>query len=144
MKMISAAIVASMLAVPAIAAAADAASCDNVSIGADVMAKFPNIRSTCQEVKEKDGGIYIRFVGDVVSSSSDKATVRVKDRSGKDVSEFELGWDAGQKIKVGGKEMNFSDLKKGDKLDFWIEHNKWGLFSKPGSSSLKILSRKDL
>lgn len=144
MKMISAAICAAVLAVPAVATAADATGCDNVNIGADVMAKFPNIRSTCQEVKEKDGGIYIRFVGDVVSSSSDKATVRVKDRSGKDVSEFELGWAAGQKIKVGGKEMGFSELKKGDRLDFWIEHNRWGLFSKPGSSSLKILSRKDL
>jgi hypothetical protein len=144
MKMISAAICVAMLSVPAIALAADPTTCDNVSIGADVMAKFPNVRSTCQEVKEKDGGIYIRFVGEVVSASNDKATVHVKDRSGKDVSELDLGWAAGQKIKVGGQEMNFSDLRKGDKLDFWVDHNKWGLFSKPGSSSLKILSRKDL
>lgn len=144
MKMISTAICAAVLAVPAVAAAADATGCDNVNIGQEVMAKFPNIRSTCQEVKEREGGIYIRFVGEVVSASSDKATVRVKDRGGKDVSEFELGWSSGQKIKVGGTDMNFSDLRKGDKLDFWIEHNKWGLFSKPGSSSLKILNRKDL
>jgi hypothetical protein len=133
-----------MLSVPAVAMAAETMGCDNVNIGAEVMAKFPNIRSTCQEVKEREGGIYIRFVGDVVSASKDKATVRIKDRSGKDVSEMEIGWDAGQKIKIGGNEMNFSDLRKGDQLDFWIEHSKWGLFSKPGSSSLKILNRKDL
>jgi hypothetical protein len=44
----------------------------------------------------------------------------------------------------GGKEMSFSDLRNGNKLDFWIEQNRWGLFSKPGSFSLKILSRRDL
>jgi hypothetical protein len=108
------------------------------------MAKFPNIRSTCQEVREKEGGIYIRFIGEVVSTSKDKVTVHVKDRGGKDVSEMELGWDPGQKLKVGGREMSFSELRKGDTLDFWIERSKWGLFSKPGSSSLKILNRKDL
>ena len=144
MNRISAAICMAILAAPLVATAAEPLGCDNVNIGADVMAKFPNVRRTCQEVKEKEGGIYIRFLGEVVASSSDKATVRIKDREGKDVSEFEMGWEPGQKIKVSGKEMGFSELHKGDKLDFWIEHNRWGLFSKPGSSSLKILSKKDL
>lgn len=144
MNRISAAICMAILAAPFVATAAEPLGCDNVNIGDEVVAKFPNIRKTCQEVKEKNGGIYIRFVGEVVAVSSDKLTVRSKDREGKDVQEIEMGWDKGQKVKVGGREMEFSKLRKGDKLDFWIEHNKWGLFSKPGASSLKILNRKDL
>lgn len=144
MNRISAAICMAILAAPFVATAAEPLGCDNVNIGDEVMAKFPNIRKTCQEVKEKNGGIYIRFVGEVVAVSSDKLTVHSKDREGKDVQEIEMGWDKGQKVKVGGREMEFSKLRKGDKLDFWIEHNKWGLFSKPGASSLKILNRKDL
>jgi len=144
MNKIFAAICVAALAVPSIATAADAPGCDTVNIGQDVLAKFPNIRATCQTVKVKNEGIYILFIGDVVSATSKDVTVRVKDRKGKDVSEIKLGWAAGETIQARGTEMNFSDLKKGDKLDFWIEHEKWGLFSKPGSSSLTILSRKDL
>ena len=144
MNRISAAICMAILAAPFVATAAEPLGCDNVNIGDEVVAKFPNIRKTCQEVKEKNGGIYIRFVGEVVAVSSDKLTVCSKDREGKDVQEIEMGWDKGQKVKVAGREMEFSKLRKGDKLDFWIEHNKWGLFSKPGASSLKILNRKDL
>jgi hypothetical protein len=144
MNRICAALCVAALAVPAIATAADAPGCDTVNIGQEVLAQFPNIKSTCQKVKERDGGIYILFIGEIVSVTKEDMTVRVKDRSGKEVSELKLGLTPGQSLKVNGKDEKFSDLKRGDQLDFWIEHEKWGLYSKPGAAALNILSRKEL
>jgi hypothetical protein len=144
MNRICAAICTAILAVPSIATAADASGCDSVNISQDVMTKFPKIRSVCQTVKTKEGGIYILFIGEVTEATKSDVTVRIKDRDGKDAADLKLGFAAGQQIKVQGKEMNFADLKKGDKLDFWIEHSKWGLFAKPGSSAVTVISKTEL
>ena len=45
---------------------------------------------------------------------------------------------------VEGKDTKFTDLKKGTKLDLYIEHSKWGLYASPDGKSLTILSRESL
>jgi hypothetical protein len=46
--------------------------------------------------------------------------------------------------KVEGKETKFTDLKKGTKLDLYIEHSQWGLFASPTGKRMTILSREPL
>ena len=38
-----------------------------------------------------------------------------------------------------GKDTKFTDLEKGMKLDLYIEHSKWGLYSAPNNKRLTIL-----
>ena len=45
---------------------------------------------------------------------------------------------------VDSKDVKFTDLKKGTKLDFYIEHSKWGLYAKPDGKRLTILSQETL
>jgi hypothetical protein len=62
----------SMLAMPALASAADRLGCDSVNFGEDVLAKFPNAKAACIDVREKNGGIYAHYRADVVAVDKDK------------------------------------------------------------------------
>lgn len=45
----------SLLAMPALAVAADRFGCDSVNFGEEVLAKFPNAKAACIDVKERNG-----------------------------------------------------------------------------------------
>jgi hypothetical protein len=140
----AAAVCVAMLAAPVVAVADDVTACNEVNYGEDVLAKFPNIKEACQKVMEKDGGIYIKFSGEIVSVGKDELTVRIKDRNGKNLSEMVMGFTPDQTINARGVETRFADLEKGDELNFYVERARWGLFSKPGSSSITVKDRKAL
>jgi len=140
----AAAVCVAMLAVPAIASADDVTACNEVNYGEDVLAKFPNIKEACQKVMEKDGGIYVKFSGEIVAVGKDELTVRIKDRKGKALSEMVMGFAPDQTINARGVETRFADLEKGDELNFYVERARWGLFSQPGSSSITVKERKAL
>jgi hypothetical protein len=140
----AAAVCVGMLAMPAMASADDITACNQVNFGEDVLAKFPNIKEACQKVMEKDGGVYVKFTGEVIAVGKDELTVQIKDRNGKGVSEMVMGFAPDQTINARGVETRFADLKKGDELHFYVERARWGLFSQPGSSSITVKERKAL
>jgi hypothetical protein len=134
----------SMLAMPALASAADRLGCDSVNFGEDVLAKFPNAKAACIGVMEKNGGIYAHYRADVVAVDKDAVTVHMLDHEGKAISKVKFVPSADQVASVEGKDTKFTDLKKGTKLDLYIEHSKWGLYASPDGKSLTILSRESL
>jgi hypothetical protein len=133
-----------VLAMPAIALAGAGPGCDLINFGADVLAKFPNAAKACHGVSEKNGGIYVHYVGEVVAVDKEAVTVHFLDVDGKALSKVKFAPAADQTAKLEGKATKYTDLKKGTKLDFWIEHNKWGLFSSPDDKAMKILSQEML
>ena len=68
MKIIRKALCATLLAIPALAAAEGINNCSQVNIGADVLAKFPNAAKACHDVTLKGEGIYMHFVAQVVAT----------------------------------------------------------------------------
>jgi hypothetical protein len=134
----------SLLAMPALAVAADRLGCDSVNFGEEVLAKFPNAKAGCIDVKEKNGGIYVHYRVDVVAVDSDSVTVHVLDSEGKAISKVKFAPSADQQAKVEGKDTKFIDLKKGTKLDLYIEHSQWGLYASPEGKRMTILSREAL
>lgn len=134
----------SMLVMPMLAVASDRKGCDMVNFSAEVLAKFPNAKKACLDVKEKDGGIYAHYRADVVAVESDGVTVKMIDHEGKAVSKVTFAPAPDQVAEVDGKDTKFTDLEKGMKLDLYIEHSKWGLYAKPDAKRLTILSQESL
>ena len=134
----------SLLALPAFAVASDRQGCDLVNFGADVLAKFPNAMEACIDVREKEGGIYAHYQADVIAVATDSVTIDILNHEGKAISRVTFVPAADQTARVDGKDVKFTDLKKGMKLDFYIEHNKWGLYGKPDGKRLTILSQESL
>ena len=125
----------SMLALPAIAVASDRQGCDLVNFGADVLAKFPNAMAACIDVREKSGGIYAHYQANVMAVATDSVTIDILNHEGKAISKVTFVPAADQMAEVDGKDVKFTDLKKGMKLDFYIEHNKWGLYANRTASA---------
>ena len=137
-------VLATLLAVPAIAVAADEIGCQSVNFGADVLAEFPNAVRACRGVKEKDGTVYARYVAKVVDTSKGNLTVVFEDKDGKGVSKvvFAPTGDAG--LSMGGEDTKYSSLKKGDVIDMWVPHSRFGLYGTPGGPKLTVVSKETL
>jgi hypothetical protein len=137
-------LLAALLAMPAIAVAVDDVGCQSVNFGADVLAEFPNAVRACRGVKEKDGIVYARYVAKVVDSSKGNITVVFEDKDGKGVSKvvFATTDDAG--LSMGGKATKYSSLKKGDVIDMWVPHSRFGLYGIPGGPKLTVVSKETL
>ena len=71
-------------------------------------------------------------------------TINILNQKGKAISRATFVPAADQTADVDGKVVKFADLKKGMKLDFYIEHSKWGLYAKPDGKRLTILSQETL
>jgi hypothetical protein len=133
-----------LLAMPALAVAAPGPGCESVNLGADVLAKFPNATRACRDVKMKGDGIYMHYVAEVVATDKDTVTANLLDTSGKAITRVKFAPAADQTAKLEGKDEKYTSLKKGTKLDFYIEHSQWGLFGSPGGKRMTIISREDL
>jgi uncharacterized protein (DUF2147 family) len=133
------------LSVPSIAAAADDNyGCDSVNFGEEVLAKLPNAKKLCRGVTEKNGGVYVKYVGRVVASSPESTTIEFIDKDKKAVSRATFKPAADQMADVDGKKVKYSDLKKGTELRFYIENKRWGLYGGPNDTAMQILSVEQL
>lgn len=134
-----------MLAGPALAMAASPNyGCDSVNFSQEVLTKMPNAKVLCRGVMEKNGSVYVKYTGKVVASSAESTTVEFLDKDGKAVSRATFKPAAGQMATMEGKKMKYSDLKKGTELNFYIEHNRWGLYATPDDSAMTIVSVEQL
>jgi hypothetical protein len=146
MNKLCGAVCAALLVMPAIAMAEESAmGCDSVNFSEEVLAAFPKIRDACQAVTMKDGKPYVKLKAKVVAKDKDTVTVQMMDRQNKPISEVKVAPGADDSAKVEGKEMKYKDLQKGQDLDVYLEHNRWGLYSSLDKSNMmKIVSRKEL
>ena len=133
-----------LLAMPALAIAGPGPGCESVNLGADVLAKFPNAARACHDVKMQGDGIYMHYVAEVVATDKDSVTANFLDKSGKALVKVKFAPAADQTANLEGKETKYTSLKKGTKLDFYIEHSQWGLFGSPGGKRMTVTSREDL
>ena len=127
------------LASPAVASAGAAHGCGDVNFSAEVLEKMPNAQKLCRGVKELNGGIYVHYMASVVSTTDKTVTVDFKDKDNKAVSRVEFEPAADQTVKMGKKDVKYTSLSKGTQLDFWIEHNKWGLYASPDGKAMTIV-----
>ena len=134
-----------LLALPLVGSAAKPDySCDAVNFSEEILKHLPKVREACQDVSMRNDKVYAHFVGEVVAVDASTITLRFKDRAGKDISEIHLAPNPDILVKADGKDVAFSKVEKGMKLDAYIEHSKWGLYAQPDGKVLTILDRKEL
>lgn len=144
MKALSNAFLAALLVVPAIALAADDLGCGSVNFGEDVLAQLPNAKAACRGVMTKNGTVYARYIAEVVSADKEAVTVIFIGQDGKGVVKVTLAPTETDTVKIDGKDTKYSDLDKGDKIDVWIPHSRWGLYGTPGGPKMTVLSKENL
>jgi hypothetical protein len=144
MKLIATITCALALAIPAVASADSSHGCDIVNFGAEVLEKMPNAKKLCRGIAEKNGTVYVHYIAEVESRTATDVTVKFLDKNDKAVSRVKFEPTSDQTVMVDKKASKYTSLDKGQKLDFWIAQNKWGLFSNPDGKAMKIVSVEQL
>lgn len=149
-KHLSAVALASLLAVPAIATAKDKMGCNDVNWGAEVTEAFPQAQKACQGITSEGDTVYAHFKAKVMDAKKDEVTVEFLDRDGKSVSrvKFAPPADATVLVRSGtapdGIKTEYSKLQKGSIIDFYVPHDRWGLYGTPGGGKMTVISREAL
>jgi hypothetical protein len=133
------------LIVPAIAMAADKQyGCDEVNWGEEVLKAFPNASKGCHSVMMKNNQPYAKYVGEVQSANASEVVLHMLDAKDKAMSKLVIAPKEGAHVKIDGKDVAVAKLKKGDRVSFYIPHDRWGLYADPESTPITIVSREDL
>jgi hypothetical protein len=143
MKVIARAACLAVLLAPGFAAAADY-GCEYVTFGDEVLKQFPRVLEACQGVTTKNDQPYAKFTAEVVSANKEQAVVDFLDKKEKPMGRITFAVkNPDNTIKVNGKPVKVSRLEKGTRVNFYMLHNKWGLYATPDGETLTILSREE-
>lgn len=94
-------------------------NCDDVQWSEEMQQRYPDIDSACQSVEERNGKKYVRFEGTVRSASASELDVNF--RGG---GRVQMQPPAGTQIYMNGKQIPVSELRRGDRLTFYVPEDR--------------------
>jgi hypothetical protein len=97
------------------------AQCQTVDFTPAVTARFPRIRSVCQDVIMKDGQEYAVVKGYLVRISSKTARIRPILPDGSRADAMDIAIDPARKVLVKGKAVAPADISVGQELTFYVK-----------------------
>jgi len=127
--------------------AADAAkavgpTCSNITFDAEFLAAYPRAAAACQEVVTANGKAAVRFTATVAKVKKDFISLQFLNTMGNPIEPVQtltLLPQAGQTMRVNGKDVPFSNLAKGDKVDFWIPEKTLGVITNPNATAVSTI-----
>ena len=110
-------------------------ACSEVKYSSEFLAKYPDAPAACLEAVEKGGKRYAKFNARVYLNSADRTTVELLNTRGDHLSTFSFkpAPDAG--VNVNGKKVPFTELKKGEKISFWVSEDRLTAAELPGDTA---------
>ena len=107
-------------------------ACSEVKYSSEFLSKYPHAPAACIEAVEKEGKRYAKFQARVFLNSPDRTTVELLNVKGDPLTTFSFkpAPDAG--VIVDGKKTKFTDLKKGEKISFYISADRLDGFRAAG------------
>lgn len=134
-------LVLAAIAVPAIAAAADAPKelCSDIKWSQDFLKDYPKAPAACRAVVVKDGVKYAQFDGHVKKIGNDVVEVEIHNVANTAISEIGFQVGTGGTINLNGKVVKVKDLQIGDLLTFWVPEGVYGISPTMTERPLKIV-----
>jgi hypothetical protein len=108
--------------------------CSDMTYKKEFLDKYPKAPAVCRTVSVKNGVHSAMFSGKVVGMDKGSVTVQFTNVVGDPVAGMDpltFTPTSGSKLHVNGKVESYKDLKKGDKLDFWVSENRVGVVTDP-------------
>lgn len=136
-----AALALSCLAMASAHAAAPGAGCTSFRFNAEFLQAYPRAPAACQEVVMRDGTRVMRFSAQVRKAAQDHFQIVFLNAVGTpmDGPAMTLIPRAGQTVEVNGKAIPVGELRRGDKLDFWVPENMAGAYLDRTSNALHTI-----
>ena len=110
--------------------AALAQTCDDIVFGSAVTDKLPNAAEGCQEVVERDGKMYAKFVAEVVRVRGRSVTVDLMKRDGGKIRQT-FRPDPRFRVNIGGQPTRIADLHRGQEIRIYLPADRWEVVHVP-------------
>jgi hypothetical protein len=111
----------------------DRASCQQVNWHVDLLGKYPWVSDACHEVIIVDGAKWARFEAVFLRMNSDgSVTSDFKNRQGRSRGNIALMPMEGQRVTIDGREVRFSELQRGQTLNFYVPEGAFAFAAAPG------------
>ena len=130
---VKAAVIA-VLAMPAMATAADAPklTCYDIRYSLDFLNTYPTAPAICEEVREVDGVKYAKMNATVVRKEKGFTVVAFKDVFGNKLQNLQIEAVEGSTVMVDDKAVEWKNVRVGDKLSFYLPERSMLVVGQPG------------
>jgi hypothetical protein len=117
------------------------AGCSNFVFNRDFLQAYPRAPAACQEVVMRDGTKVVRFSAEVRRAAPDHFQIAFLNAVGQplDAGTLTLISQPNQTVEVNGKAIPMNELRRGDKLDFWVPENAAGAYLNRTSNALHTI-----
>jgi hypothetical protein len=109
-------------------------ACTEVKYSSEFLAKYPDAPAACIEAVEKEGKRYAKFNAKVFLNSADRTTVELLNTKGDPLTTFSFKPGPDAAVSIEGEKTKFTDLKKGEKISFWVSEDRLTAQEMPGST----------
>ena len=106
--------------IPAAAMAQQSAACERVEFSAEVLERFPNIRSACLDVISRDGQEFAVVKADLVRATARRMTVRVKRPDGTSSEPIGINIRANERVNIDGRMTPIDQVAIGQTLSVYV------------------------
>lgn len=113
--------------------------CMDMQWNAELLKSFPRAAVVCQEVAVRNGKKYARFTAKVTDVAPETVKVRFLTSAGNEEREISLKPGAGARVKMKGKKVEYSTLRKDDVLTFWVAEQQLGVISDPDDTAASTI-----
>ena len=113
--------------------------CADIQWNAELLKSFPRAAVVCQEVAVRDGKKFARFTAKVTAVEPKAVKVRFLTPAGNEERELSLKPGANSHVEIDGKKVEYSTLKKGDVLTFWVPEHQLGVISDPDDTAASTI-----
>ena len=110
-------------------------ACSDLKYSSEFLAKYPTAPAACLEGRVHEGKRYGKFVAKVFLNSPDRTTVELLNVKGDPLTTFSFKAGADQHVKVEGEDKLFKNLRKGEKITFWVSEDRMTAQSLPTSTT---------
>ncbi len=122
--------------------ATDAASCNDVNWNTRLLGDYPWVSRACHEVVDAEGARWARFEADFAQVNSDGTiTADFRGPQGQRAGSVQLQPGDGQTVSLDGRPYEFSELRRGQSLNFYVPEGVYGFTSEPTQRSPQLTAR---
>jgi hypothetical protein len=109
-------------------------ACSEMKYSSEFLAKYPQAPAACLEARDHDGKRYAKFNARVFLNSADRTTVELLNVKGDPLTTFSFKPAADAGVNINDKKVKFTDLKKGEKISFWVSEDRMTASELPGAT----------
>lgn len=122
----------------------DRASCSEVDWHRDMLRDYPWVEDACHEAVVVDGKKWARFEAEFQRSDQDGRTITAefKNDRGRSLGSVDLEPGPNQRVMLDGERTRFSDLRRGQVLNFYAPEGEFSFTTEPGSSDQIQVSQR--